>query len=273
MQTVLFPTDFSDNAYRALVFALQIAAKQKSKLVLMNAFPIPYDFAAKVLAELEYEKTQSLEKLQALAKSVQEQPEFENVDIEILSLPGDGVSAIKAAALSHEVDLIVMGTKGASGLKRFLFGGITADTILLTRIPILAVPMDAKFENMNRIIFATAYDEHDIDNLREIAAFAKLFDAEIRVLHIAEKNTLREDAMFHGFREMVREQDIYHNIYHNLVINSDFFEGVQAYVKECDGSLLVMSSQKKSFLQKILNLSHSQEMLHHTKVPLLVLKS
>ncbi|ACF12715.1 UspA domain protein [Chloroherpeton thalassium ATCC 35110] len=273
MHTILFPTDFSENAYQALVFALKIAAKQQAKLILMNAFPIPYDFASKVLEELEYSKKRSLEKLQALAKSIRENPDFENLDIDILSLPGDGVSVIKATARSQHADLIVMGAKGASGLQRFLFGNITADTILFSNIPVLTVPIHAKFENMNRIIYAAAYDEKDIQHLRETAAFAKLFDAEIHVLHVAEKQSVREEALFRGFREMVKEHDIYHKIQHNLLINQDFMAGIQSYAKECDGSLVVMSSQKKSFLQQLLNLSHSQEMLYHTKVPLLVLKS
>jgi len=272
MRCILFPTDFSPNAAHALQFAISIAGKFSAKLVLMHAYKIPYDFSSRVAQELEIEKNNADSHLKELEAECRNHYLSENFEIETLSMPADPVSCIKKAATDLEADLIIMGTKGYSSLKERLFGGNTAETILLTKFPILAIPENATIDSISRIVYATDYDENDFENLVNVALFAKVFDAEIRILHLVQEETLKEKIMYEGFKVLVAKENLYKNIHHNLIVGSDFFDSVNQYIVNCKGSMLVMANDKKSAFEKLFSHSYTHHMVYHTHVPLLVLK-
>jgi nucleotide-binding universal stress UspA family protein len=144
--------------------------------------------------------------------------------------------------------------------------------MLLSRYPILAVPEEAKIDHISRIVYATDYDENDFENLVNVAAFAHLYDAEIRIIHIVRQESLREQILFEGYKTLVTRENIYHNIHHNMVVGEDFYESVNQYIKDCEGSVLAMTSDRKSTFEKLFSRSLTHHMLYHTHVPFLVLK-
>ena len=272
MKCLLFPTDFSPNAAHALQFAIDFAAKTSAKLVIMHSYKIPYDFSSRVAQELETEKVEAESKLESLRAELLTHPHHDRLECECLALPGDPLSSIKKAATDLNADLIIMGAKGNSGIKHQIFGSITAECILLTRFPVLAIPEEATFENMSRIVYTTDYDENDFDNLENVVAVAKLFDAEVRILHIVEKDTLKEKIMFEGFKAMVSQKKLYQHIHHNMIAGNDFYDTLNRYITECKGSMLVMTSNRKSWIAKLFSKSLTHDMVYHTHVPFLALK-
>src|SRR5207342_2350709 len=109
---------------------------------------------------------------------------------------GDLITVLKKIIAVQQPDLIVMGTKGASGLKRILIGSNTVNVIAKTRVPVLVIPEVARFENFfnkgkNRIVLATDLDllenEGALDILKEIALL--IIEPKVRVLSVRPKNT------------------------------------------------------------------------------------
>ena len=125
---------------------------------------------------------------------------------------------------------------------------------------------------MSRIVYTTDYDENDFDNLENVVAVAKLFDAEVRILHIVEKDTLKEKIMFEGFKAMVSQKKLYQHIHHNMIVGKDFYDTLNQYITECKGSMLVMTSSRKSWIAKLFSKSLTHDMVYHTHVPFLALK-
>lgn len=273
MRTILFPTDFSTNAEHALGFALELAEKEGAKLILMHAFDIPYDFASRVYDEMKAQRDFSEKRLIEIVDKCKEDERYKKLNFETITIPGEAVSAIKKVATDKDASLIVMGTRGASGIKKIVFGSIAAEVILLTKFPVLAIPEHAVFDKMDKIVFATDYHEEDLDMLREVVGFARLFDAEIHMLHIANKDTLKERATFNGFCQMVAERHLYQKIQHELVIGDDFFEAMTGYAKKAKASIFAMASHRKTSLEKLLSISMTRDMVYQTELPLLVLKA
>ena len=173
-------------------------------------------------------------------------------------------------------DLIVMGTKGASGLKRILIGSNTVNVISKTKVPVLVIPEVARFKNFlkkgkNRIVLATDLDslenEDALDILKEIALL--IIEPKVRVLSVRPKNTdlsylkrMERDALLSLFNPEIESERV-------TVFSSNVIGGINFYLnKNTDTGLLAMIARDSgNLIQK----HYTREMASHTHFPLLVL--
>lgn len=157
MKTILIPTDFSPNADHAAFYAFELGKHIKAGLKLCNAIMVPaaarmspqvawplMDLSTlKKDADLELEKLS--EKLQKTAKDAGIDPE-KCPPLEALSEVGTVPEVIKMLAEKEEINLVVMGTSGASGLNKLFLGSTSRDLISNTNLPILLIPPGTEFK-------------------------------------------------------------------------------------------------------------------------------
>src|SRR4029078_9611095 len=120
-----------------------------------------------------------------------------------------------------KADLVVMGTKGAAGLKGALVGTFTADVIESIDCPLLAVPHQARFTGIKKIVYATNYAFNDFENIEKVVEFAKYFNAEVILLHITNRNFDRtfEFNAIERFKNHIKEESKYEKVTFKLLDN------------------------------------------------------
>jgi len=268
---ILFPTDFSKNAERALTFAAEIAAQTGARLTLFHASQETMDMApnfAKSKDETIHDANTHFEKL---IKSLKKEEQYKNLNISTILQSGQPTTSLLNKISEDKPGLVVMGTKGATGSRNAIFGSVTSNVIQKSEVPVLAVPYGSTIDKFKRIIFTTDYKEGDLVALEQTIDFAKLFNSEIEILHVSEKQNLDSEIRFRGFRELVTSNVDYGNINFHLKYEDDFFPGMADYLVEHETSLMVMVRYKKTFWQKLAERDHSKEMAFYSKVPLLML--
>src|ERR1700750_1806744 len=183
MKLILAPVDFSDASMNAVSFAAELSKRSAARLVIVN-----------ILQKGEDEKI-----MKAKLKSVElrlKKSIDPNLHCESLLAHGSLITTLKKMLMVQKPDLIVMGTKGASGLKKILIGSNTVKLISNTRIPVLVIPEVARFENFfkkgrNRIVLATDLDfvenEDALQVLKDISLF--IIEPKLRVLSVRPKDT------------------------------------------------------------------------------------
>src|SRR5690554_2922224 len=117
MKNILYPTDFSENSSHALDYAVELARLFNAELVLFNSYELPYSRSNLLVSMTERMQKDSEEGLNNLKESILSNKEYSNIKVLIDSQSGSFVSLIPKVAERFKSDLIVMGTKGASGLK------------------------------------------------------------------------------------------------------------------------------------------------------------
>ena len=263
MKTILAPVDFSDASVNALSFAAELANRASARLILINL--VQKD-------EVEEDAKNMLNSIESdLKKNIDP-----NLQCEFILAHGNLVTALKKIIAVQKPELIVMGTKGASGLKRILIGSNTVNVIAKTTVPVLVIPEAARFENFllkgkNRIVLATDLDllENDssVDILKEIALL--IVEPKVRVLSVRPKNT--------GLPDLKRlERDFLLSIFnpeiesHRMtVFSSGVMSGINYYLDQhADTGLLAMIARDTGHL---IQKHYSREMASHTQLPLLVL--
>lgn len=270
-KTILAPTDFNKRSETAHQYALEVAARSKSKLHLLYAIEEPYDFATRVEETVEAAAKTAKEKFEAMISAAGNRDAYRDLSVDYLIKRGKPYSTIMETSRDINADLIVMGTKGESSIKRLLFGNITSNVILDSEIPVLTVPENSKKPYLDRILFATDYREGDLESLRRTAGLARAFDASIRVLHVDERESMESSIRFRGFRDLVREEIDFDDIRFERIDSERFSKGISQYVEANPVSLIVLTRYKKKFLKTLLWANNTQELTYYTHVPMLVM--
>ncbi|MEI6817794.1 MAG: universal stress protein [Bacteroidota bacterium] len=274
IKTILIPTDFSENAHLAGKYAISMAQKTGAKIIFFHSYYVPI-YAENIPIDPITEGN-----LKADAFSELEQFKKENITAhseiasECIVRTGNAVESILSVAKELNVDLIVMGTKGSSGISEVIFGSNTEDVLIKTEIPVLAIPEKALYKDLKKIVFATNYHFSDFQAIEDLIVLGNLFDFHITVLHIndGEFNHEFEYSMLDNFRAKVKERSNYPNLYFQLIENKNIYEGLQTFIHQNDIDMIAVTSRKKALYNRLFGRSISKKMAFHTDIPLLVFK-
>ncbi len=267
MKNILVPTDFSDNAKNALFSAIDLANLAGAKLHLLHAyhFPIPYAESGMVV---DYTKLET-EVTQEFTKWVEAISELKNVDYDMFTIQGLFVDTIKEAIEKKDVDLIVMGTKGASGRIDQLLGTNSAMVIQHSSVPVLAIPEDGELGHLKKIALATDYGKIDDPSVLDcLVELATLYQAEVHIVNVNDKveaTTAAEAAegvLLDHYLESVKHS------YH-LSDRADVAEGINEYITDNNIDVLAMMPRHHNIFEKLYKGSLTKKIAFQTKIPLL----
>lgn len=135
-QTILHPTDFSDSATAAFRVACTLAKQWNARLIILHVYPpvtALYTGEGIVPPSVGPSRETLWERLQQI------RPQDPNVQVEHVLVEGVEVPEILRVAKGRNVDLIVMGTHGRTGLGRILLGSIAEHVLRQSPCPVLTV--------------------------------------------------------------------------------------------------------------------------------------
>ncbi len=278
MKNILCPTDFSPNSENALNYAVEIARKVKGNLVLLHAYSVqlidPNMPAEIYLSAYQEEEKSAKESLEELSNKISESNKDENGNsifcTEAIVTQGLVVDEVLSLIKDYKIDLVIMGTHGASGITELILGSNTASVIEKATIPVLAIPGNAVYKGINNIVYAYDDIKSGLPSFQRLLEFAKIYDSEITLLHIIETG---KDTAEHNKKEFdkIRQSSDYDKIRLELVKEENIIEGINDYVNSNNVDVLAMAIRKRTLLDKIFSRSLTKKMAYHTKIPLLAL--
>lgn len=272
IRTILFPTDFSANAMHALNYAIQLAKKCNASFILFHSYQlpviqtdVPIEIMETQIEEKEKEALAKLEELKAFILSVS--PNTSSITV---LKRGFTVENIISISEDEHIDLIVMGTKGASGLKEVILGSNTADVIAKAECPVFAVPENAKISDINKIVYAVDPDHLNCNATVSIIKFAMNFEAEIDLLSISEND---DQELIKEQLESYVDQIFYDKSKIAVIQDKSIINGINSYNSKHQPDLLIMETHKKNMFEKLFKGSLTEKMSFHTDLPLMAFHS
>lgn len=277
MKKILIPTDFSENAWNALTFALALFAKEKCHFLLLHINPIVYTGAENavimphhLLKETVIEKSQ--EKLKSWTQKIEKASANKNHIFESLAVYDFFVDAIKFQLEKSEVDLIVMGTKGATGLKKVTIGSNTGHVITKIKCPLLAVPENAQFKGLKEIMFPTDYHTGiDINVLDDLKAIMTLHNSNLKIVHMVSKEEEKLTKEQYRNKDFLMDYFSESNQSFQRVIGFRLEEAIQTLAENQQMDMMVMVAKNQNFIQRLLFRPLVEQISYHISTPFLVL--
>ena len=277
MKKILLPTDFSPNSINAIHYALDLFKDEKCIFYLLNVYRVPYVTSQ----DVAYVNTEALIDLEEGLKKTSEERLKELVEklmaggnknhlFEAESDYNFLSDSVKKIVKEKEIDLIVMGTKGATGAKEIFMGSNTGDIIMKVDCNVLAVPEKVVYNEPKEITFPTDYEiSYDHDDLSYLLSIAKKHKAMIRVLHVQDE-PLTEKQLDNKNNLDDLLEGIEHT-YHTLTGTS--FESAVNLFTQSRGNIdmIAIIARHYGFFQRLFFRPKVEELSFHTRIPLLVL--
>ncbi|MDV7139558.1 universal stress protein [Maribacter sp. TH_r10] len=278
MKTVLLPTDFSDNAWNAIFTALKIFETADCNFVLLNSYEpkitnllgnkskerlgVIYDSLSK----------NSKAQLKKTMEYLNTHHARNNHSFEFESISNNLESAINEVVGEKDVDLIVMGTKGATGAKEVFLGSNTVRVIKKVRkCPIIAVPEDYDFKKLKKVVFPTDFTHTYLKReLRPLVDLVSLWKAEIYILQIAQENKLGEDQREHMKMLSKYLKGVDHS-FHTFEMWNNVSEATAEFAKKNNADFIALIHYPHTFMEKLTREPVVRKIGFHTKIPLLIL--
>lgn len=278
MKNILLPTDFSENSWNAISYAIHLFKDEACKFYLLNTYTPAIYHSEYVLghpAQFGLEDTirnASQEQLETLKQRISETfGDHPNHHFETMSRFDFLISGINEFMKSHETYMIVMGTKGATGAKTVLFGSHTVQVFKNVKCPILAVPEDFGYKTPATILFPTDYGiTYHEDHLKSLIELAKTHDSKIDILHVLTSKLsevqLKNKAILEKI--IVKNSHEFHELQGENIMRS-----IMDYQDQTVIDMLVMINNKKSFFENLFFKSTVNQIGFHLTVPFLVMPS
>jgi len=275
MKTILYATDYSENAIAALKYAQRMAEDLEARMVLVHVFDYPTVLGTEGLDEPfpDLDKTAHENHLSKLEDFCSGHIGFKwkspNVELRAVESPSV-VKGIISVAEEWHAQIIVTGMKGESVLKELLMGSVPKKLIEKAPCPVLAIPSEAVYKAFKTIVYATDFEEEDVYALRKLAEMAERFDAVIKIVHIATEKEMYGDAHMDRFKDLVRQKVPYARIEYEQIISETIFDSLKTYFEKVDADMIVMlEREKKGFLKKIFHRDLVKKMESFGKIPVL----
>jgi nucleotide-binding universal stress UspA family protein len=274
MRQILFPTDFSDAAHAAFIYALKFADSFGAEVVVLHVYDLPIvetpplpESTTEIFEIVEMHQFESFKEELPEMHKIAEAHGLGHIKTRNVMLYGDLVYNVNKVCSEENIDLIVMGTKGASGLKETFLGSKTASVVSNAKVPVLGIPVDAEYHPIKSIAFTTQYKDKDNDALKNVITIAEKFNAEVLCLYI------KNDDDPEDIDERINEWKIYYrnNKINFFNISGDHIEQtIIDFIDNQHVDLLVMRTHKRGFFESLFHRSLTKKMTYHTKVPLLI---
>jgi len=277
MKNILIPTDFSENSWNAIKYGLAHFKDTACNFYLLHVTNYSYIVQGDTpipSADIEIENSfteKAKSDLNELLLKVKNIGTSENHNFFTLTSYNYFIISVKKHIKEKSIDLVIMGTKGASGLKEVMIGSNTGDLITQVKCPVLVVPENAVFKKPEEIAYPTDYNIfHQPEILNGISEMVDQYDSTLRILHVARKNDelsefqLENKELLHNY--FMDEKHSFHR-----VTNKNIEQGIQCFIESRDIDILVMVAKNINLFQRIWFKPTVEDISYHTEIPFLVL--
>jgi nucleotide-binding universal stress UspA family protein len=270
MKTIIVPTDFSAISNNAIEYAVDLARATGCSLLLFHAYQVPVSMTDVPIVLLSVEDLQKANegKMDETKRSLQERT-GDSIKIYAETKLGDTVDELEEICTKVKPFAVVMGTKGATGMERVLFGSTTLTTIRHLSWPVIVVPPGKKYSTIKKIGFACDFREVvNTTPTHFIKDFVKEFNAELHVLNVDHKNS-------HFKPDTPQESILLHTLLEDLNPKYDFIDeanievGIEKFAEKNDLDLIITIPKKHKLLEGLFRKSHTRDLIFHSHLPIM----
>jgi nucleotide-binding universal stress UspA family protein len=271
MRHILVPTDFSVNAANALRYAVQLARACRANLSVMHTSRItdlgpnlPEETFNRYVTDREQIAQTKIREIEQNLASVPD------LQYQLFINQGTIVEQITQFAAKYNVDLVVMGTRGASGVLEEWMGGTTSALIEERIVPVLAIPPQAVFSDNVQVGLAFDLQQNQSTALLQpLKALVDALQARVKAFHVEplKANEADRREVSGNLRQYFSGAEL--SFYFSAKDNIP--EAIEDFVLQEKVSILAMISRKKTFWEQLFRKSITRKMVLHTHIPLLVI--
>lgn len=276
MKRILVPCDFSDPAVQAFKFAVEIALKSRGEIFLLNVVEVPVMHETVLMPTLYFEQSLMNEMKATADKKFQKMKDkwgSEGITVSTHVEFGVTITSIRQFIEEKKIDLVVMGTHGATGAREFLIGSNTEKIVRTSLVPVIAIKKSTKLPNIKNIVFPNDLDlenEHLTLKVKELQNF---FKATLHILYINSPAFFQRDVdtkmRLKDFAKRFMLKDYTLNVYNDV----DQENGINNFTREVKGDLIALATHGRRGISHLVSGSIAEDVVNHVDCPIWTFKN
>ena len=283
MKKILFPTDFSDTANNAFLYTLHLAKLYNAevfvthiydKKVISTLYGGQPELVATIYVDVELDEFEYFKEESKKLRMIAEENNLSDVKLNFIFKSGSLVSTLGEIIEKEKINLVVMGTSGATNFEKKLWGSNTMNALRSLDIPILSIPKKAIFKGVKNIGFASALKDSDKPILANLLNFYDDNNLIIKVLYVIknDKNTEVEEQLID--KKIASWESEFRN--EKLIfikkISDSVTKGIYQLIFDENIDIVVIAKRDLSFIDSLFTHSLSEDLAKKVDFPLLVVK-
>lgn len=279
MKKILFPTDFSKAAEQAFIYALNVAKALDAQIVTLHVYARPDlrgvhlpNTLQEIYEDIQLEEFENYHDKVPYLHQIAEKNNLGNIGIQHMMMEGDTVASILSTAKQESVDLIIMGTKGATGFREVFLGSIAAKVLEDAEFcPVLAVPEKAVFDGkINKIAVTTAFEEKEKEAIQYLLNFAKLFKAHVYCVHV---DLSHMEVFAQRMKKFKKAFEPSTRLHFEVLDGIDIEKTISKWLIENKIDMLGMLTHKRTFWESLFSHRMTKQMVNHIDTPILSIQT
>lgn len=274
MKKILFPTDFSHVSNNAFIYALKLADAINAEIITMHVYHLPqvnYINVSEYLHEIydvtELSNFENYKDEVPVLRRIAEENNLDHVKIRHVLILGNLIEEIQKISRQEYVDFIVMGIKGATGLKETFLGTVAIKVMNDVKAVVLAIPEHCKYEPVKNLLFITEYKADDKQSFLKVKAMANVFQAHVECLRVVPQHSENNINNTINWEELIDNN----NIKLHSVTGNDVEGIILDFIDSHKINMIAMHVHHKNFLEKLFEISLSKKLAFHINIPILAI--
>jgi nucleotide-binding universal stress UspA family protein len=276
MKKILVPVDFSKTSEYALKTAAKLARKNNAELYVLHVIELAESLFGTDQFNVNDDQIVFFMKLakKRFAKFLDKDylkgvHVIDTVDI------GPTSFVIKENTEKLAVDLVIMGSVGASGLKEVLIGSNTEKIVRFSEVPVLVVKKEDETFEIKQVVFASNFDLENVHAYKKAVEFAKSFNAKMKLLYVnlPGNQFYSTEEIREQMRKFLNKVEVPFNN-ENIVIYNDYTIelGILNGARDIKADLIAMPTHGRKGLSHFFNGSIGEDVVNHSTIPVITFK-
>lgn len=278
MKQILLPTDFSENAWNALFTAIKLYADFECTFYLLHTYEPKSQnisgFKSSVRAGEIYQSLsdQSEKELEEIITYLGTNYNNLRHTFKTISANGNLVAKIKELIPKYDIDIVIMGTKGATGAKEVFMGSNTVRVLkAIKNCSLIAVPKAFDLKSLKTIVFPTEYTHFFPKGvLQTLLELIDVWESEVKIFHVAQEFKLT-DLQRSNKGILKKRLERYPYSFYKVTIKSTVSKAIRDFSQEQAADLIVLTNYSHTFLERLTQEHVVKKVGFKTRAPLMVL--
>ncbi|NNL32597.1 MAG: universal stress protein [Flavobacteriaceae bacterium] len=273
MKKILVPTDFSEQAENALHVAAQLAKKHDAEIFLLHLLEIPLHQVDALSTHSDLPEAMFFMKLaHKRFEDVMAKDYLKDVTVHETVEFQQSFTSLIDVCKAKNIDLIVMGSHGASGFKEMFIGSNAEKVVRTSDIPVLVIKNAHQEFQVNDFVFASDFKKDNKKTYKQAVSIAKSFEAK---MHLVMVNTASNFSTTEKAKKRISEftKDTDYDEYSVNIYNDESVEqGILNFSKSINADLIGISTHGRQGIAHFFNGSISEDLVNHAKRPVITFK-
>ncbi len=273
MNRILVPTDFSEQAENALKVAAILAKSHDAEIYLLHMMEIPMQQIDPINALSDVPEVLFFMKLAHKKFDDLIASDFlKGITVHETVKADITFNEIKEACKEFDIDLIIMGSHGATGIKEMFVGSNAEKVVRTSEVPVLVIKKEHESFNISDFVFASDFKIDNKETYKQAVKFAESINAKIHLLLVNTASnfltTSEANNRIHDFISGQTFDNYTTNVYNDISVE----QGILNFSKEINADLIGISTHGRQGIAHFFNGSISEDLVNHAKRPVITFK-